>query len=407
MPPANGGGGGDAKPVYNNTTDRTNNNAKFLGSDACRACHPDKDAEQIVHGHAHKLTRIQGGPPVFPSEGTRAGVPNPPAGFEWSDISYVIGGYIRKARFINNDGFILIKGADGAVGNGITGIDTQWNLNFPANGTTTGFVAYESSRESEKGYDYSCFVCHTTGPVPQDEDFPLFQDNRPGMAGTFEETGVQCEACHGPGSNHIPNPPARDIFVNTSAQFCGECHNRPFNSDGSIILASGGFINHHEQYPELLASGGHATLDCVSCHNAHKGVNYDDGIDTDCTACHQNQNMALHEGKTYIRGDYTEKLDCVSCHMPYATKSATATILGESEGRVGDTRTHIFRINNEREDHTAMFTEDGGAVAKDAQGRAAVTVDFACLRCHNTEGGFPFRLTINSAADIALGMHGF
>lgn len=398
-PPPNNGNGVDPGPMYNNTTDSANKGATYVGSDACRACHPSISALQIVHGHAHKLTRTQGEPPVFPEEGIRAGVPNPPEGFEWADISWVIGGYIRKARFIDNDGFILTTGVDG--------VDTQWNLSFPANGTTTGFAPYHADQEAPKPYDFSCFQCHTTGPMPQDEDFPEFQENRPGFIGTWSEEGVQCEACHGPGSNHIPNPQARDIFVGVGANECGRCHTR--GDDPNVIQASGGYVRHHEQWPELLSSGAHSSFNCTTCHKPHVSVNYEreNGIRNECTSCHAEQNMAIHDGKALIRGDYVEILSCESCHMPFATKSATAAsvdTVGEL-GRMGDTRTHIFRIDASPNDYTAMFTEDGGQVVKDASGRAAVTVDFTCLRCHNGVGN-AFELSIESAASIARGMHG-
>ncbi len=41
---------------------------------------------------------------------------------------------------------------------------------------------------------------------------------------------------------------------------------------------------------------------------------------------------------------------------------------------------------------------------RDSQGRASVTVDFVCMRCHNDIGVFD--LDIDSAADVALFMHG-
>ena len=386
--------------AYNNTTDRTNAGAPYLGSEACRACHPGIDEDQSIHGHAHKLTPVFGQAPEFPAAGLRAGVPDPPDGFDWSEIAWMIGGYTRKARFIDQDGFVLTTGVEG--------VDTQWNLLFPANGTEPGFVPYEAGAESPKPYAYSCFVCHTTGPMPQDEDEPQFQENRPGFIGTWQEPGVQCESCHGPGSRHVANPSARDLFVDNSAQFCGECHNRPFDSDGSVILASGGYIKHHEQYPELLASGGHATFDCVTCHKPHVSTNYDrdNAIRNECTACHTNATMALHEGLTFERGDYTEVLGCESCHMPFATRSATsasAATVGDV-GRLGDTRTHIFRISTENADFTSMFNADMSAVAKDGEGNAAVTVDFVCIRCHNGIGN-AFELSVDSASEIAIGMH--
>ena len=401
--PIPGDSGGDdttSAPVYNNTTDRTNGGARFLGSSACRACHPDIGATHLVHGHAHKLTAIEGQPPQFPVQGTRAGVPDPPSGTVWTDVSYVIGGYTKKARFVDLDGFILTTGT--------TRVPTQYNLDFPPNGTVAGFVDYEADRDTPKPYDFSCFVCHTTGPEAQDANQPEFQDNRPGLAGTWAEAGVQCEACHGPGSNHVPNPAARTEFVDTGARLCTECHNRPFDSDGEVILASGGFIKHHEQYPELKASGAHSFFNCTTCHDPHTSVTYDrdNAIRQQCTDCHPDQTMALHEGKTFVRGDYVEALHCESCHMPFATRSASAAdaaVVGEA-GRMGDTRTHIFRINAQPMDYTQMFNNDMTEVVKDASGRAAVTLDFVCLRCHSGAGN-AFAFTVTSASAIATGIH--
>lgn len=393
---------GDGK--YGNSTDPTNRSAKYITSSACRECHEDISEKQLIHGHAHKLTRVQGEPPVFPEEATRAGVPNPPEGFEWADIAYVIGGYIRKGRFIDNDGFILTDG--------VNGVNTQWNLSFPANGTEPGFAGYEPDRETPKPYDFSCFQCHTTGAQPQNEDFPEFQENRPGFAGTWEEAGVQCEACHGPGGNHFTTVDGQvqvdttGIFVSSAAERCGQCHTR--GDDPNVIMAAGGYIQHHEQWPELLASGGHAGFDCITCHNPHVSANYDrqNAIINECTACHADQNLALHQGKTYVRGDYVETLSCVSCHMTFATKSAAAAsaeVVGP-DARMGDTKSHIFRISASPQGYTSFFTDDLSQVRKDSAGRAAVTVDFVCLRCHNGIGN-AFELSITSASAIAAGMH--
>lgn len=393
---------------YANTTDKTNNNAKYVGSTACMLCHTDVAAEQVVHGHAYKLNRVQGEPPQYPAAGTRAGVPNPPDGFTWADISYVIGGYTKKGRFIDKDGFILITG--------LTGVDTQWNLDFPPNGTVAGFVPYEADRTTPKPYDFSCFQCHTTGPLPQDEDFPEFQENRMGFAGTWEEPGIQCESCHGPASGHFTIADGQvkidrsAVFVDTTgADTCFECHNRPFNDDSGEILASGGYVKHHEQWPELRASGAHSAFTCTTCHDPHVSAVYDEenAIVQHCTDCHPNQTMALHDGKVFVRGNYTEKLHCESCHMTFATKSgstATTAVVGDL-GRMGDTHTHIFRIDTREVDYTSMFSEDGKTVVRDDLGRAAVTVDFVCLRCHNGVGN-AFELGLGPAADIADGMHG-
>ena len=61
------------------------------------------------------------------------------------------------------------------------------------------------------------------------------------------------------------------------------------------------------------------------------------------------------------------------------TKSAQA--LGPNQG---DVQTHIFYINTDPVDRSAMFTEDGGQVLLDDDGKASVTLDFVCQRCHET-----------------------
>lgn len=77
--------------------------------------------------------------------------------------------------------------------------------------------------------------------------------------------------------------------------------------------------------------------------------------------------------------------------MSFATKSAQA--LGEYQG---DVMTHIFRINPDPEAN--MFTPDGAFVALDENGKAAVTLDFACKRCHQTTD-------INELARFARNFH--
>jgi hypothetical protein len=339
---------------------------------------------------------------VFPSEGTYAGIPNPPQGFTWNDIAYVIGGYTKKGRFVDHDGYILTTG--------LLGIPTQWNLTFPPNGTIASWANYEPTATKPKPYDFSCFECHTTGPKRQDEDNPLFQDNRPGLIGTWREPGIRCEACHGPGGGHPSNPAARLMFVDTTgALTCRECHHRPFNPTGDEILAGGGYIQHHEQWPELKASGGHKDFACTECHDPHVSAVWDKGnaIRKTCVDCHPNQNMALHKDKVFVRGDYQEPLTCVSCHMPYVTKSgssAAASVVG-ALGRMGDTHTHIFRISTSNADYKSFFTADKSKVVRDDQGRAAVTVDFVCLRCHN-EAALPnLAFSVERAAEIAIGVH--
>jgi hypothetical protein len=388
-------------PVFNNTTDPTNGGASFIGSAACSACHADIAELSSLHGHSFMLNPIAGAPPEYPVQAERAGVPDPPAGQTFDDVSYVIGGYTHYALFVRTDGFLMTDGTEG--------VPTQWNLAFRANGTPAGFVSFMPGQTEPLPYAFDCFRCHTVEPQPQTAASPLSQDNRPGILGTWAEPGVRCEACHGPGSNHVPRPSARDLFVDSSAKACGRCHTE--GDDPEVILAAGGFIVANTQFAELRASGGHANFACTVCHDPHASSTYDParGIRNACTVCHPDRGLAAHAGVTFTRGDYSEPVTCQSCHMPFATLTAsvaTAAIVGEA-GRMADTRTHIFRINVNPVPYTALFTADQTRVEKDEQGRAAVPLGFVCLRCHNDaatpNSAFPLGLDI--ASEIATDMH--
>jgi hypothetical protein len=404
----NGEDAPDGQGGYNNTTDPTNGGAAFLGSAACGSCHPGFQDRQSLHAHSYTLTRVEGQPPAFPMTVERAGVPDPPAGFTWSDISYVIGGYRHLALFVDLDGFILTSGQ--------TGADTQWVLEQPATATPAGFVAYLPEQDQPQPLEFEIFRFLTTGPQPVPDGGAVHEENRPGIGGTWVQAGVQCESCHGPGARHVADPAARDLYIDSAGiTSCNPCHSLAYEGAATAIHADGGFILARQQAAEVRASGGHADFTCQTCHEPHGGVTYDRGqaIRNECSACHSSQNMARHEGRTFTLGDYSETLTCASCHLPravHAVSSRTVASVDEgipqgAEGRIGDTRSHIVRINAAPDDYTAVFTADGQQVRLDDQGAAALTVDFVCLRCHHGQGNV-FGLSVARAAEIAAQLHG-
>ncbi|MHC5109816.1 MAG: multiheme c-type cytochrome [Planctomycetota bacterium] len=403
----------DDEAPLSNRTDITNGNASFVGSGSCITCHPQIADAHAIHGHANILSPITGDSPVFPEEAERASVPTPPNGFAWSDISWVIGGYTKQAVFLDLEGNQLT--------NGTAETDSTWVLSFLPNGHVASFEDYQPDAEKEP-YSFECLSCHVTGPE-QSAKTGEFQENRPGIEGTWAEPGVMCEACHGPGSNHFATVPATEVNGSLSAtasragiytdltgeSTCLVCHRR--TPAGDELLGSEGFVQSRQQAVELAASGGHASFSCRTCHDPHRSVNYDRdlAIRNECQACHSDQNMAFHDDKLFDRGDYSEILSCESCHMPYAVKRASQAdedVVAEP-GRVGDTRSHIFRISTDPDGFTSMFSADQTQVNLDDQGQAAITVDFVCLRCHNQSTGGLFPLTVEQAAEIAIGMHRF
>jgi len=186
--------------------------ADYVGHDACKTCHAPIYDNYIQSGHPYKLNKVvDGQPPTYPfSE-----VPNTPEGFTWDDVTYVIGGYNWKARFVDLDGYI------------ITGDAVQYNLE------TKGWVGYHAD-EAVGTKPYDCGKCHTTGWQTLEENGGVHQDGLPGMAGTFAAPGVECEQCHGPGSDHIGGPSKTNIQKDTSKELCGSCH---FRDSGHKIAA--------------------------------------------------------------------------------------------------------------------------------------------------------------------------
>ena len=326
--------------------------ADYVGHDACKTCHSPIYDNYIQSGHPYKLNKVENGePPSYPfSE-----VPSPPAGYTWADITYVIGGYGWKARFLDQNGYI------------ITGDAVQYNL------ATEAWGGYHAD-EAPGTKPYNCGTCHTTGWQTTDENGGVKQDGLEGMAGTFAAPGITCEQCHGPGSDHIAGPSKDNIGKDTSKELCGTCH---FRDSEHRIATSGGLIRHHEQYDELINSP-HSFMDCGQCHDPHKSAKYDQGGVTegaDCTTCHPSAEVKVEAMASH---------SCDTCHMPLAAKSAVVTAdfgTEDDTGHLGDIHSHTFKLNTDPD--AQMFTDDGKFIALDADGDAIVKVEFACGNCHN------------------------
>lgn len=319
----------------------------YVGSEKCKMCHQEKYNAWKTSGHPYKLNT--------PAEAQAFNSPAIPApdGYTYNDIYLVIGGWGWKSRYMDKNGYIITKTGTGKNVNG----SNQYNIE------TKKWVDYNPG----KTLKFDCGNCHTTG-----YSLAGSQDNKPGIVGTWEEKSIGCEACHGPGSVHVAKGGGKGVGIlkNDSAAMCGACHTR--GADDTKIMSKDGFIEHHEQYPEMLNSP-HKALNCVSCHDPHKGTSVGQtnptqgaGITAECVKCHARQN-------TDFTGSTMQKagVKCIDCHMPAAGKSAT----GDAARFKGDVKSHIFKINA---DVTAKFFDDTGKFAN-----GYVTLDWACLNCHN------------------------
>lgn len=319
----------------------------YVGAAACAECHQEVYDVYSRSGHSFPLNAVvDGRPPEYPF----TNVSQPPQGYTWDDIAYVIGGYRWKAHFVGQDGFIITGDADAA---------TQFNLENDRLGLGDEWVAYHPGEEVA----YDCGSCHTTGYSLSGN-----QNNLPGLVGSWAADGVQCEACHGPGSQHVNHPMSFGMKVVRDSGGCIDCHSRSANQE---LVVADGFIQHQDTYGDLF-QGKHAVIDCVTCHDPHTGVVQlaQANVATTlvaCEDCHfeqdRVQNVAPHERLG---------VDCIDCHMPYLIQNAQAN----PEIHSGDVRTHMVSIDPTQ---ISQFSEDGAIYPQ-------IALDFTCRSCHSAGG---------------------
>lgn len=202
---------------------------------------------------------------------------------------------------------------------------------------------------------------------------------------TWSEIDVSCEACHGPGSQHVEWAKGKEksqhgyskgfdfnliemksgnwvidpetgnatrtepLQSNTQVELCGRCHSHRLTIsenhiygqllsqthrvsllEENLYFPDGQIKEEVYVYGSFLQSKMYrAGVVCTDCHDAHRGQVYVDG-DGLCFRCHlsekyDSQKHHFHEMETNIR--------CVDCHMPVRTYMV-----------VDDRRDHSFRI---------------------------------------------------------------
>ncbi|GLP94791.1 hypothetical protein GCM10007895_00970 [Paraferrimonas sedimenticola] len=363
---------------------------EYMGSQSCLGCHADH-ASFLETGHNFKINKVENDQaPKYPFsnidgrleqlverlESGDSFIENILQPSSYADVTYVIGGYHWKNRWADADGYVH------------AGTGTQFNLQAEEGaadqwGNYKSGQVFKDGERLKDGYTYGCGGCHNTGYKRYDEELnPNRQWDLVGTGGTWELSGVQCEACHGAGNEHvdtmvaISNTPhvldsellritrkatprtaealAADDMAFGQAVHCAECHTRdgerkydsetgeyktPYNKafpegstyGGRIVGNNKGYGlgKHHQTIDELVGvnpatgeeMGKHfqAGLDCSSCHNPHKST--------------VNRDKPGHDGalKSVCTDCHTDQapsgathaaLDCTSCHMPGTAKSA-------------------------------------------------------------------------------------
>ena len=180
----------------------------------------------------------------------------------------------------------------------------------------------------------ACFGCHTTAATTSNRFDP-----------DHATPGVTCEACHGPGAQHVAamslangnrsasftfNPAS--LSPSDSVEFCGACHRTTLDAIETKIrgILTLRFPVYRLQASRCWGSDGDPRVTCVACHDPHRPLVTDTAAyDKNCLSCHRlvststtpSQPVADRASAAPAK-DHSgtacpvAQRDCVSCHMP-------------------------------------------------------------------------------------------
>ena len=331
----------------------------YVGAEQCRKCHP-----KIYQGWKSTLH-----PYKF-----QDATPNTIVGDFTGNNILTVDGQVTRMSKKGDKYFITTKGPDGLehtyrVHYLIGGFWKQLYVTEFPNGELHILPAMwivekqqwkKTKYWSKTVYQLSCTGCHNTGSqLNYDAAEHTYQT-------TWTDKGVSCEACHGPGKNHVAlaetgNGDISASIVNPAgipdprraAMVCGSCHNRGSSPDGTYGYPAGyrpgGQLNFlFDEKPKLHPNGdtranrqqyidwkksGHARegVLCWDCHYVHRtgeANKYQTKLPGNslCRSCHQVENTGVH-------GIHSVN-NCIGCHMPPTGKRAVK----------GDVHSHQFKV---------------------------------------------------------------
>jgi hypothetical protein len=165
-----------------------------------------------------------------------------------------------------------------------------------------------------------CFDCHTTAAT---------------TGGHFDPEqaipGVTCEACHGPGADHLAAAKSGLLEQGTTlilnpkhmkpveaVDFCGACHRTWWD----VTLGDAGGTKSLRFQPYRIENShcwrkGDARITCTACHDPHRPLVREPATyDTRCLSCHVNGASAKPTGDHPGLACPKSSSNCITCHMP-------------------------------------------------------------------------------------------
>jgi hypothetical protein len=336
----------------------TGPDARYLGSEACRACHPGPTASFRRTGMGRSMAAVD----------SRREPPDASFDHPASKRRYQV---YRKDDQVWHRELLLTKGPEEVVlseyplkyvvGSGRHSLTYLVEANgflmespltwFKSQGGWAMSPGYDDPRQPgfQRAVGENCLVCH----AGQSE----------AIGGSWNrmrvsEAAIGCERCHGPGSLHVElhanrkrrsDQPAAGIdytIVNPAhlsrdlaEAICQQCHLRP-----TAVVATRGrklsdfrpglplqdfqhayllekdttmtVVGHVEQLHLSRCYQASGTLSCLTCHDPHDAPRlekHDRSHNAVCLTCHQPQRCTVDKTR---RQKESPENNCVYCHMP-------------------------------------------------------------------------------------------
>jgi hypothetical protein len=315
----------------------------FAGESACGECHLKEASTQPNTAMANAAFRLSGGPKSGkPASGSfenghysyRFLAQNPGYSLEVklggqpissqatsSKVSWTFGAGIHGQTYLLERNGDLYEGQVSSFSSTHRLDITPGHIQAEAGSLQNALGIRLEGREATQ-----CFACHTTA---WSTGFNLDRANA--------IPGIHCEACHGPGIDHVnainagQMDAARKAILNpahltptSSVDFCGACHRTTMDvilRPGTLGTSSIRFQPYRLEESRCWTSTKDARLTCIACHNPHEPLVRDASFyDQKCLSCHSPQEKASHESVSRRSAAPAScpkaTSNCISCHMP-------------------------------------------------------------------------------------------
>lgn len=375
--------------------------AEYVGVRDCSTCHSDlarvhrntphalafqEEDDDVILGDFEQGEEVR---QVVFEEG------DDPRAFTERDLEYVVGiGRDAQAYVTEMDDDVLMV------------LPAIWNVRTQS---WEPYTLAESWPAPEYEWGPNCAGCHTTGLVIDDGEYE------------WEDDGVQCEACHGPGSEHTDiaddagnNPDDEElieirasIYRGPDPQVCGRCHSQGVEPEsnhpyplaylpGMELLDENIFTLVPQDAPEHWWASGHASDKymqfnewVISSHaSSLEAVLQSEFADESCLSCHSGDYASNQQRLAEYESGEREGLPpeavtletaqfgvlCSSCHTSHPGEPEEA-----DEDEAGD-----------EDDEAPAGDDEAGDDAAAPEKTASLTAETypLCTSCHQNPDDF-------------------